>query len=87
MDQIWRKNKLNNWFEKLNHQAWKSRRREKKKEKEKKAAGTKLEFSLPHAPSRDRGVAKMFRTLEHICFWNSILYLLKYQIVFQSTWL
>jgi hypothetical protein len=46
----------------------KIKEKRKKKEKEKEAAGTKLEFSLPHAPSRDRGVAKMFRTLEHICF-------------------
>jgi hypothetical protein len=46
----------------------KEKRKKKEKEKEKEAAGTKLEFSLPHAPSRDRGVAKMFRTLEHICF-------------------
>jgi hypothetical protein len=46
----------------------KIKEKRKKKEKKKEAAGTKLEFSLPHAPSRDRGVAKMFRTLEHICF-------------------
>jgi hypothetical protein len=46
----------------------KEKRKKKEKEKEKEAAGTKLEFSLPHAPSRDRGVARMFRTLEHICF-------------------
>jgi hypothetical protein len=58
MDQLWRKNKLKDYFKNLKGQTWKSRRREKRKGK-KKVIGVKSGVNKSHALPRDGGTVGM----------------------------